>query len=75
MLSGFPKSYESLILNPEKDKANLTTTSVRARLLIEEKRISRNSNVTEDHEREALHTKSFNNNQKSVQQNMAKKWS
>ena len=62
MLIGLPKSYESLIFNLEKDKANLTTTSVNSRLLIEEKRTNRNSNVTEGHEERALHTKNFSNN-------------
>lgn len=37
MIIGLPKSYESLILNLEKDEVNLTTTIVKSRLLIEEK--------------------------------------
>ena len=34
MMLGLPRSYESLILNLEKDEANLTTTLVKSRLLI-----------------------------------------
>ncbi|GBN44510.1 hypothetical protein AVEN_156353-1 [Araneus ventricosus] len=71
MLIGLPKSYESLILNLEKE-ANLVTTIVKSRLLIEEKRISRNSTATENHEERALHTESYNQ-KKHVQPNTVKK--
>lgn len=65
MLLGLPKAYESLILNFEKDEANLTTTFVKSRLLVEEKRIARNESLSKEcHEEQALHTKSFTYNQK-----------
>ncbi|KFM59138.1 Retrovirus-related Pol polyprotein from transposon TNT 1-94, partial [Stegodyphus mimosarum] len=65
MLLGLPRSYESLILSLEKDEANLTTTIVKPRLLVEEKRIIRNeSSAKVYHEEQALHTKGFATNQK-----------
>lgn len=42
MLLGLPETYEPLILSLEKDEANLTTTIVTPKLLIEESRIVRN---------------------------------
>ncbi|KFM59483.1 Retrovirus-related Pol polyprotein from transposon TNT 1-94, partial [Stegodyphus mimosarum] len=65
MLLGLPRSYESLILSLEKDEANLTTTIVKPRLLVEEKRIIRNQSPAKVyHEEQALHTKGFATNQK-----------
>ncbi|KFM61940.1 hypothetical protein X975_24664, partial [Stegodyphus mimosarum] len=65
ILLGLPRSYESLILRLEKDETNLTTTIVKPRLLVEEKRIVRNeSSAKAYHEEQALHTKRFSTNQK-----------
>lgn len=75
MLIGLPKSYESLIINLEKDEENLTTAVVKSKLLIEEKRISRNEYAdVEKHEERALHTKSFNSMQKKPVHEKNKKW-
>ena len=43
MLMGLPKSYEQLILSLEKEEQQLTTTIVKAKLIVEEKRILRNA--------------------------------
>lgn len=63
-----PRSYESFILNLKKYKANLATTLVKNRLLIEEKLISRNENSSKEyHEEQALYTRSFVLNRRNPQ--------
>lgn len=57
MLIGLPKAYEPLILNLEKDEENLTTTLVKSKLIIEEKRILRKDIPEEHTEEKALHTR------------------
>lgn len=60
MLIGLPRSYESLIINLEKDEEILTTAMVKSKLLLEEKRIARNENIAADTvEERALHTKNI----------------
>lgn len=71
MLIGLLKSYESLIMNLEKNEANLITyNEINA---VKEKIISRNSTFTEDHEECELHMKNFNQ-EKFVQSNTTKRW-
>lgn len=76
MLIGLPKSYEALIINLEKDEENLGTAIVKSKLLVEEKRISRNDRYeTETPEERALHTKNFNlASKKQIQGKTTKKW-
>lgn len=63
MLISLSKSNKSLILNLEKDATKLTTTIVKSRMLIEEKKISRNTNVTDSL-----------NQKKPIQSSTMKRW-
>lgn len=62
MLISLLKSNKSLILNLEKDETKLTTI-VKSRMLIEEKKISRNTNVTDSL-----------NQKKPIQSSTMKRW-
>ncbi|GBL79313.1 hypothetical protein AVEN_92519-1 [Araneus ventricosus] len=66
MLIGLPKSYEALIINLEKDETNISTAMVKSRLLVEEKRMSRNESEDVTHEERALHTKNYQTQRRSA---------